>query len=109
MARAAAGAPVTGAAAAAAALLLLLLAPAPAAGAVIQHDNSKVCVSTLPACNAKCGGRDYFYICASGNGPLGSPYIICRCAQPAPAVGGPQQSARLVLDPQIGWPGSKAW
>ena len=105
MARAGAAALVTGAAA----LLPLLLLLRPAAAAVVQHDNSKVCVSTLPACDAKCRGQDYFYICASGNGPLGTPYVICRCAQPAPAVGGPQQAARLVLDPQIGWPGSKAW
>jgi hypothetical protein len=75
-------------------IVLALLLAHGAAAAVIQQDNSAVCVSVMPACEAKCKGQQYFFICAAGNGPMGTPYIICRCAQPAPAVGGPQQSER---------------
>ncbi|KIZ06657.1 hypothetical protein MNEG_1290 [Monoraphidium neglectum] len=86
-------------------IVLALLLAHGAAAAVIQQDNSAVCVSVMPACEAKCKGQQYFFICAAGNGPMGTPYIICRCAQPAPAVGGPQQIARLALS---NWPGAKA-
>lgn len=93
-----------GARSAALALLLVacasgLLQGAAAQGNVIKHDNSPVCTTVLPACEAKCQGQLFFFICAAGNGPMGSPYVICRCAKPAPAVGGPQQSERRDLLP----------
>lgn len=71
-------------------VIMLMLQSASAA--VISQDNSPVCESVEPACEAKCRGQEYFFICAAGSGPLGTPYVICRCANPAPPVGGPQQS-----------------
>jgi hypothetical protein len=82
------------AAALAARVALALLLAHSAAAAVVQQDNSAVCQSVMPACEAKCQGGQYFFICAAGNGPMGTPYIICRCAQPAPPIGGAQQSER---------------
>ncbi|GBF88493.1 hypothetical protein Rsub_01206 [Raphidocelis subcapitata] len=90
-----------------AALALALLHCASAAG-IIQHDNSPTCRSYAPACAAKCAGQEYFYICAVGNGPMGTPYVVCRCAAPAMPLGPQQQVAHLVLDPEMGWPGSRA-
>ncbi|KAI8472935.1 MAG: hypothetical protein J3K34DRAFT_412335 [Monoraphidium minutum] len=86
-------------------IALVALLAHTAAATVVRHDNSAVCVSVLPACEAKCKGQEYFFICAAGNGPMGTPYIICRCAQPAAPVGGPQQIARLAL---ADWPGANA-
>jgi hypothetical protein len=73
-------------------LLVAALAHAAAAAPVVRHDNSPICVTTFPACQAKCRGQEYFFMCSAGSGPEGGPYVICRCAVPAAPVGGPVQS-----------------
>jgi hypothetical protein len=94
-----------------AALLLLRGACA----AVVRHDNSPVCVSSLPLCDSKCRGQDYFFICSAGSGPDGGPYMVCRCAAPAPPLGPQQQgeqgaraSATWGARPRAGRAGSAA-
>lgn len=75
---------------------------------VISHDNSAVCQSIVPQCEAKCKGQDYIFVCAAGNGPMGTPYVICRCANPAPPVGGPQQSElQQLVEEKLGGCGEK--
>lgn len=66
-----------------------------AAAQIIRSDNSPVCNTYLPQCEAKCKrGEAYIFVCSAGNGPQGGPYIICRCAAPFTPVGPPQQSKR---------------
>lgn len=68
---------------------------------IVRSDNSPVCNTYLPQCEAKCKrGEAYIFVCSAGNGPQGGPYIICRCAAPFTPVGPPQQSKCMPRDVQ---------
>jgi hypothetical protein len=68
-------------------VLLLLLGCAQAAPTV-RTDNSPICNTVFPQCQAKCKqGQDYMFVCSAGNGPQGGPYILCQCVAPAMPVG----------------------
>jgi hypothetical protein len=76
--------------------VLLLLGSAQAAPTV-RSDNSPICNSVFPQCQAKCKqGQDYMFVCSAGNGPQGGPYILCQCVAPAMPVG-PKAQGELVL------------
>lgn len=74
-------------------LAVWCLAAGLARAAVVQHDNSAVCVTALPTCESKCKGQDFFFVCSAGGGPQGAPSAVCRCADTAPPVGGGSQGA----------------
>lgn len=61
----------------------LALAITSTSAQIVRSDNSPVCNTYLPQCEAKCKrGEAYIFVCSAGNGPQGGPYIICRCAAP---------------------------
>lgn len=72
--------------------LALALLISSAAAQIVRSDNSPVCNTYFPQCEAKCKrGEAFIFVCSAGNGPQGGPYIICRCAAPLMA-NPPQQS-----------------
>lgn len=76
------------------ALLSAMLLGRAFAASVSRTDNSPVCNSYAPACEAQCRqGQEYMFVCSAGNGPNGGPYVLCQCVAPAMPVGPPQQSA----------------
>jgi hypothetical protein len=90
----------------AAAVALLSFACTPAHAQVIRSDNSPVCNTYLPQCEAKCKrGEAYIFVCSAGNGPRGGPYLICRCAAPKLPVGPAQQSECCANWGQPSWGG----
>jgi hypothetical protein len=76
-------------------LVAVLVTQRCSAASIVRSDNSPICNSILPRCQAKCpNGQDFMYVCSAGNGPNGGPYILCQCVAPALPVGPPQQGEK---------------
>ncbi len=73
-------------------LLLGLLLGTAVNAAVVDWDNSPICRTNLPACQASCKApMDYLFVCSAGSGPGGGPSVKCNCVTSAEPSNGNQR------------------